>query len=100
MKFKNKTKLISFITTASLPLVVGSAVVFGSTNDIVNKNFSCFSRNIKTNEGFISQNYDKQNKNATNEKLFNQLVSSEQKLTPSHIDLMNTNPFSYFETGN
>ena len=83
-----------------MPLVVSSAIVFGSTNDIVNKNFSGPSRNIKTNEGFISQNYDKQNENTTNEKSFNQLVSSKQKLTPSDIDLMNANPFSYFEKSN
>lgn len=32
MKFKNKTKLISFVTIASLIFVVGLASVFGSTN--------------------------------------------------------------------
>lgn len=47
MKFKNKTKLISFITASSLPLVVGSAVVFTSNKDILNKTFLVFLETLK-----------------------------------------------------
>lgn len=91
MKFKNKFKTISIITATTLPIIVGS------TSDIVNQKSTNSTRSIKTNGSFLKQNYDKQFKNADEKKPFNQLVNSEQKLTPSDLDLLNTNPFNYFE---
>lgn len=47
MKFKNKFRSISIITAATLPFIIGSAVVFGSVSDVVNQNLINSTRNIK-----------------------------------------------------
>lgn len=88
VKFKNKFKSISIITTTTLPI---------SISDVVNQNSIKLTKNTKISDEFLKENDDKQFENTTNEKPFNQLVSLEQKLTPSDLDLLNTNPFNYFE---